>query len=214
MNDNTAENMEGEFAQAKMMQDKNGQDKAAPDNVTPLHGGAEHGADNGAARVQELEAQLAAMKNEALRALADAENSRKRMQKEREDTAKFAVSKFAKDMLDVADNLQRALQAVKPEMLEGNAAIKNLFVGVEATERQLASIFERSGIQKIDPLGQPFDPNFHSVVVEMEATGQAPGTVVQVLQVGYRIHDRLLREAMVAVAKAGGITGQMMDQKA
>lgn len=163
------------------------------------------------ARIAELEAQLAEMKNEALRYLADAENTRRRMTKEKEDTAKFAVSKFARDMLDVADNLQRALTSVPAELKE-NAGMKNLLVGVEATERQLASVFERAGIKKVDPMGQPFDPNLHQVVTEIETPDQPSGTVVQVLQVGYIIHDRLLREAMVAVAKGGPVV-HAVDKK-
>lgn len=163
------------------------------------------------ARVQELEAKLAEMKNEALRHLADAENTRKRAAKEREDTLKYAVSKFARDLLDVSDNLSRAIAAVSPEQVESSPAIKNLFVGVEATERQLQAIFERAGIKKLDPTGQKFDPNLHQVVSEVDAPNAAPGTVVQVLQTGYLIHDRLLREAMVTVAKGG--TPQAVDQK-
>lgn len=163
------------------------------------------------ARVQELEARLAEMKNEALRHLADAENTRKRAAKEREDTLKYAVSKFARDMLEVSDNLSRAIAAVTPEQAESSPAIKNLFVGVEATERQLQAIFERAGIKKLDPAGQRFDPNLHQVVSEVDAPGAAPGTVVQVLQTGYMIHDRLLREAMVTVAKGGA--PQAVDQK-
>lgn len=164
------------------------------------------------ARIGELEKQLADMKHESLRHLADAENTRKRAIKEREETAKYAVSKFARDMLDVADNLQRALAAIKPEQLEEHAGVKNLFVGVEATQRQLLSIFERSGIQKIEALGQAFDPNFHQVMAEIEMADKPAGTVLQVLQEGYTIQGRLLREAMVAVAK-GGVQGHSVDQK-
>lgn len=164
------------------------------------------------ARVRELEGQLAEMKNEALRHLADAENTRKRAVKEREDTAKFAVSKFARDLVDVADNLQRALQAIKPEQLDGQPALKNMLAGVEATERQLGAVFERFGIKKLEAVGQKFDPNLHQVVSEIDAPGQEAGTIVQVLQTGYTIHDRLLREAMVAVAK-GGSAPHAVDQK-
>ncbi len=158
-----------------------------------------------AARIAELEKQLADMKNEALRYLADAENTRRRAAKEKEDTAKYAVSKFSRDLLDVADNMQRALQSVKPDMLEGNAGIKNLCVGIEATAQQLSSVFERYGIVKMDPTGQLFDPNHHQVVTEVDAADKIPGTVVQVLQTGYMIQGRLLREAMVAVARGGAM---------
>lgn len=169
--------------------------------------------DAAAHRIAELEKQLSEMKNEALRYLADAENTRRRAAKEKEETAKFAVSKFSRDLLDVADNLQRALQAVTPDMLEGNAGIKNLCIGIQATGQQLASVFERHGIQKMDPTGQPFDPNHHQVVTEIDAPDKMPGTVVQVLQTGYLIQGRLLREAMVAVAKGGQAQPQHIDQK-
>lgn len=155
-------------------------------------------------RVAALEAQVAELKNEALRYLADAENTRRRAAKEKEDTSKYAVSKFARELLEVADNLQRALQAV-PDELKGHAALKNLLVGVEATGQQLASVFERSGIQKVDPTGKLFDPNLHQVVSEAENAEVPAGTVLQVLQVGYVIHDRLLRAAMVVVAKGGPV---------
>ncbi|MDX1923243.1 MAG: nucleotide exchange factor GrpE [Alphaproteobacteria bacterium] len=165
------------------------------------------------ARIAELEKQLADMKNEALRYLADAENTRRRAAKEKEDTAKYAVSKFSRDLLDVADNMQRALQSVTPDM-QNNASVKNLCVGIEATAQQLSSVFERYGIQKNDPMGQMFDPNLHQVVSEVDAPDKVPGTVVQVLQTGYMIQGRLLREAMVAVAKGGqAAPPQHVDQK-
>ena len=172
-------------------------------------------ADNSAARIAELEKQLADMKNESLRYLADAENTRRRAAKEKDDTAKYAVSKFSRDLLDVADNMQRAMQSVTPEMLEGNASMKNLCVGIQATAQQLSSVFERYGIVKMEPTGQMFDANHHQVVTEIETPDKAPGTVVQVLQTGYMIQGRLLREAIVAVAK-GGIPQQAthsVDQK-
>ncbi|MDR3450130.1 MAG: nucleotide exchange factor GrpE [Alphaproteobacteria bacterium] len=156
------------------------------------------------ARIAELEKQLAEMKDRALREMADAENTRKRAQKEREDTAKYAVANFAKAMLDVSDNFRRALDAVPKE--DTDPALKNLMAGIEATERQLLAAFDRFGIKKIEPLGQPFDPNFHQVMMEVDDPNQPPGTVVQVLQAGYVIHDRLLREAMVAVSKGGAST--------
>jgi len=181
-----------------------GEEKAP--HTIPIQESAEAQLLSQLARIVQLETQLAELKNENLRALADAENTRKRAMKEREETGKFAVSKLARSLLDVADNLNRALAAVKPEMLEeagaAKAVIKNLFVGVEATERQLLAIFEQAGIQKIPSAGQPFDPNWHQVMVELESGDHPPGTVLQVLQEGYRIHDRLLREAMVGVAKA------------
>ncbi len=146
--------------------------------------------------------EITQLKDQTLRALAEAENTRRRMQKEVEDTRKYATTNFAKEMLVVADNFQRALAAVPPDAVQ-NEALKNLMTGIEATERQLLASFERFGIKKIDPLGQMFDPNFHRVMMELDDPEQPAGTVIQVLQPGYMIQDRLLREALVGVAKGG-----------
>jgi molecular chaperone GrpE len=171
-------------------------------------------ADTGAesdARIADLEKQLAEMKDRALREMADAENARKRAQKEREETSKYAVGNFAKEMLAVADNFRRALDAAPKDITD--PAIKNLITGIDATERQLQSTLDQFGIRKIDPVGQAFDPNFHRVMVEVETADHPAGTIVQVLQSGYMIHDRLLREALVAVAK-GGANTQHIDKSA
>jgi molecular chaperone GrpE len=146
------------------------------------------------------QSEIANLKDQLLRALAETENVRRRSQKEREDTAKYAVSGFAKELLGVADNLRRALSAVPAGAREGNEVLNTMLTGIEATERQLTAAFERAGIQRLEPVGQPFDPNFHQVVMEVDSD-QPPGTVVQELQAGYTIHGRLLREAMVAVAR-------------
>lgn len=157
-------------------------------------------------------AEVAGLKDQVLRALADAENTRRRGQKEREDTAKYAVANFAKEMLNVADNFHRALDATPKDA--NDPALKNLITGIEATERQLQSTLERFGIKKLEPLGQTFDPNFHRVMMEVDDPDQPAGTVVQVLQAGYVIHDRLLREALVAVAKGGATTQPKVDTSA
>ena len=124
------------------------------------------------------------------------------MKKEIDDSQKYAVASFAKEMLSVADNFRRALDAV-PKDEASSDTLKNLVTGVEATERQLLSAFERFGIKKIDPMGQAFDPHMHQVMMEQEDLSKPAGMIVQVLQCGYMIHDRLLREAMVVVAKGG-----------
>lgn len=157
-------------------------------------------------RIAALEAEAAKFKDQLLRAMAETENLRRRAQREREDTARFAVHGFAKDMLPVADNLRRALEAIPVEARETDEMLKSLAVGVEATERQLAAALERHGVKRSDPTGEPFDPNFHQVMFEIENTGKPAGTIVQVLQAGYTLHGRLLREAMVGVAKAGAET--------
>lgn len=164
-------------------------------------------------RVVELEAQVAELKDQLLRAMAEAENTRRRAQRDREDASKFAVSNFAKELVVVADNLRRALDAAPAENRESNEVLNSLVIGVEATERQLLSAFERTGIAKLDPMGALFDPNFHQVMFEIENTGQPAGTVIQVLQPGYTIHGRLLREAMVGVAKGESAPGHV-DTKA
>lgn len=155
--------------------------------------------------------QVAALKDQLLRAMADAENLRRRTRKEIEDAGKYAVGNFAKEMLTVADNFQRALESVPIETADTN--LKNLLTGIEATQRQMLAAFERFGIKKLSPLGQTFDPNLHRVMMEMDDPSQPPGTVAQVLQEGYVIHDRLLREALVAVTK-GGAMPQKVDTEA
>lgn len=189
------------------------QDDMPPENETGETVQSASAPDASAARIAELEKQLAEMKDRALREMADAENTRRRAKKESEDTAKYAVGNFAKEMLGISDNFRRALDAVPGEGLD--PAVKNLVAGIDATERQLQATLERFGIKKIEPVGQPFDANFHQVMMEVDAPGQAAGTVVKVLQAGYMIHDRLLREALVAVAKAGGApSGQRVDTSA
>lgn len=142
------------------------------------------------------------LKDQILRAMAETENTRRRMKKETEEAQKFSIATFAKEVLSVADNFRRALEAVPKDGAE-NETLKNLMTGVEATERQLLATFERFGIKKIDPMGQPFDPHMHRVMMEMEDLSKPAGTVVQVFQPGYLIHDRLLREAQVVVSKGG-----------
>ena len=160
-----------------------------------------------APRIAALEEQVVALKEQGLRYLAEMENSRRRAQKEREDTAKYAISGFAADLLAVADNFERALASKLPEGLSD--AVKNLLTGIEATGRQLAAALERAGIKKIAAQDLPFDPHFHRVVQEIDDAAKPAGTVVQVLQPGYVIHDRLLREAMVTISKGGPAPGKI-----
>jgi molecular chaperone GrpE len=169
--------------------------------------------DKAEAKVDESKAEIARLKDQVLRALAEAENTRRRAQKEREDTSRYAVANFAKEMLSVSDNFQRALEAV-PKEARDNEAVKNLITGIEAIDRQLQQSLEHSGIKKIEPMGQPFDPNFHRVMMEIEDGSHPAGTVVKVLQPGYVIHDRLLREALVAVSKSGPPAPHKVDTSA
>jgi len=151
-------------------------------------------------RVAALEAELAEQKDHLLRALAETENVRRRAQREREDTLKYAVSGFAKELLSVADNLRRALDSL-PESEVRDERTRGLLAGVAATERELLSVFERHGIQRIDPDGERFDHNLHQAIFEAERPGKPSGVIIEVLQPGYVLHDRLLRPAMVGVAK-------------
>ncbi len=153
-------------------------------------------------RIAALEAEVASLKDQLLRTLAEAENSRRRARREAEDTAKYAVTGLAKDLVSVPDNLHRALENIPAEGRKADALLDRLATGVELVEREIQAIFERHGIKRIEPLGEPFDHNFHQALFEVPSAEHAPGTVVQVLAPGYVIQDRLLRPAMVAVAKA------------
>src|SRR3984885_730001 len=156
-------------------------------------------------RVVALEAELAEAQDKLLRALAETENTRRRAQRERADTEKYAISRFAEGLLSVADNLHRALDSL-PEAEAKDDRTKSLLAGVAATERELLAAFERHGLKRVDPRGERFDHNFHQAVLEGENTGRPAGTIVEVLQPRYVPHDRLLRPAMVGVAKGGAAT--------
>ncbi len=153
-------------------------------------------------RLAAVEAELADSKDRLLRALAETENVRRRLQRERDDAQKYAVGTFAKDLLSVVDNLHRALEAM-PEAEIKDQRTRGLRDGVAATERELAAAFERHGLKRVDPKGERFDHNFHQAIFEVERPDVPAGTVVEVLQPGYLLHDRLLRPAMVGVAKGG-----------
>ena len=152
------------------------------------------------ARVAALETELAEQKDRLLRALAETENVRRRALREREDASKYAVAGFAKELLSVADNLRRALDSL-PASEARDERTRGLLAGVEATERELLAVFERNGIRRIDPDGERFDHNLHQAVFEAERPGKPGGVIIEVLQPGYVLHDRLLRPAMVGVAK-------------
>jgi molecular chaperone GrpE len=151
-----------------------------------------------------LKIELAQAKDQMMRALADAENTRRRAIKEREDAGKYAVSSFAKDMLDVADNLRRALDSMPKDLVENEPRLKNLIDGIQATERTLLKNFEKHGIRKIEPLDEIFNPNYHEVMFEASLPGKPAGTIMQVLEAGYLLHDRLIRPARVGVVKDDG----------
>jgi molecular chaperone GrpE len=153
-------------------------------------------------REEELELKISELKDQLLRAVADSENIRKRSEREKDQTRKFGIANFAKDLLSIADNLGRALDAAPKNEDIKDDAIKNFVIGIQMTEQELQKAFDNNNIRKIDPIGEKFDYNFHQAMFEVEETDQEPGVVVQVLQPGYAIDDRILRPAMVGVSKA------------
>ena len=157
----------------------------------------------------ELEAQLAEMRDRMLRALAEVENVRRRAEREKQEVSQYAVARFARDMLGIADNFGRALAACPKDLLEmADPQIKAVIDGVEATDRQLLATLERHGVKLIDTTDAKFDPNLHQAIAEVPGEGKPPGTIVNVVQTGYMIGDRLLRPAMVTIARKGdGPTG-------
>jgi molecular chaperone GrpE len=155
--------------------------------------------------ISALNAQVDDLRDRLLRAAAETENVRRRAERDKLDAAKFAVSKFAGDMLSVADNFSRAMEAVPPEALEGaDDRLKNLFSGIQAVDRELQNALTRHGVTRIE-IGEKeiFDPNRHEVMFEIEDPSKPRGTILQVLQDGYMLHERLLRPARVGVAKGG-----------
>jgi molecular chaperone GrpE len=159
--------------------------------------------ENPADALASARAEAAQLKDQLLRAMAETENTRRRAARDREDAQKYGISNFAREVLSVADNLRRALEAIPAETLQSDEALKTLYDGVAATERQLEAALGKQQIQRIWPEGERFDSNFHQAMFEVPDTGKPAGTVVQVLQAGYKIHDRLLRPALVGVAKGG-----------
>ena len=151
-------------------------------------------------RIAALEAQLAEAKQDVLYARADTQNVRRRLEKDAQDARAYAATGFARDILSVSDNLSRALQLI-PEDLREDEKWKGLVVGLEATGRELDNVFSKHSISRIAAIGLPLDPNQHQAMIELPSEDAEPGTVVQELQAGYMIKDRLLRPALVAVAK-------------
>lgn len=175
------------------------QEEAAPETA----GQAEaEPADAAAAVIAALQAEKTELKDQLLRSLAEVENVRRRAQREREDSARYAVKPLAQDLLAVRDNLCRAIESVSPEAAEAEPQLKALLEGVVMTEKSLSAALARHHVEIIDPLGEAFDPNLHEAMFEVPDPQQPPGTVAQVIEVGYRLHDRLLRAARVGVFKA------------
>jgi molecular chaperone GrpE len=154
--------------------------------------------------VEVLQKEVAEARDRMLRTLAEMENLRKRTTKEVADARLYGITGFARDVLDIADNLQRALDAVPAEArAAADAGLASLIEGVELTERSLLNALEKHGVKKFDPSGQKFDPNFQQAMFEVPDASVPAGTVVQVMQAGYTIGDRVLRPALVGIAKGG-----------
>jgi len=149
--------------------------------------------------VVQLQSEIAELKDRLVRALAETENVRRRAEKDKADASAYGVTAFARDILNVSDNLKRALEAAPAEIPED---LKGFVDGVDMTERELLNILERHGIRKVEPeVGEKFDHQFHQAMFEVPTNDHAPGSVMQVVAAGYVIKDRLLRPAMVGVAK-------------
>ena len=153
-------------------------------------------------RLDELVRELEEVRQHVLYAQAETQNVRRRLEAEKQNVSAYAATGFARDMLSVKDNLDRALAAV-PDELRSDDKLNALLTGIEATSRELDSVFQRHGVTRIEALGQPLDPNRHQAMVEIPSDQAEPGTIVQEMQAGYLIKDRLLRPALVGVAKAG-----------
>jgi molecular chaperone GrpE len=156
-----------------------------------------------AERMAALEAEVASLKDRNLRTLAEMENLRKRTERETADARQYAVASFARDMLTVADNLTRAIAAVPAEARANDPALATLIEGVEVTERGMEQTLKKFGVRPVEAAGQKFDPAFHQAMYEVANSELPAGTVVEVIQPGYRIGDRVLRPALVAISKGG-----------
>ncbi len=150
-----------------------------------------------------LQGEIDKQKDQILRLLADMDNLRRRSEREKEETAKFAITKFARDVVGVADNFERAVAAVPPGAADHDATFATLLEGVSMTEREFINVLERHGVKRINPQGEAFNPHRHQAMMEVEDASVPPGTIMQVFQSGYVIEDRVIRPAMVVVAKGG-----------
>jgi len=188
MTDPTARQSEDAVAETENDRRNNAEGQGAPEQDDP---------------VSEAKREAGEFKDKLLRTLAEMENLRKRTEREVSDARLYGIASFAREVLQVADNMHRALEATGPELREqGDAKVKSLIEGVELTERELLKALEKNGVKKFSPQGEKFDPNVQQAMFEMETADVPPGHVAQVIQAGYMIGERVLRPALVAVAKA------------
>lgn len=186
------------------MSDETEKTEAAPAaEPPPAEAPAPEAAPAAEARLAELEAKAAEFEDKWRRSLADAENLRRRTEREKQDAMKYGAANFAKEMLSVADNLARALGSVDEAARAGHEGLAALWTGVEMTQREMMNAFERLGIKAVAAEGQKLDPHVHDAMLEIEDASKPAGTVVHVAQTGYILHDRLLRPAKVVVSKGG-----------
>ena len=157
--------------------------------------------ENNSEIISDLEQKVSDLKDQLMRTLADGENLRKRTLKDVEHSKKYSHISFVKDLVSSVDNLQRALEAVPEDKSSLPEPIKNLIIGLEIVEKEITSTLEKHNVKQIDPLGEKFDYNFHQAMFEVPTNDDEPGTVVQVSQKGYILHDRLVRPAMVGISK-------------
>jgi molecular chaperone GrpE len=192
-----------------MNKPQNGNDAQKPSPAQPANDELElSNADivHDKAQLQQFHAEMTELKDRYMRAMAELDNTRKRAEREKADATQYAATRFAKDLLSVADNFSRALESLKPSVRASlPKEVDAVVTGIEATQRELMAIFERHGIKRIEAFGQRFNPNLHQAVAEVPSRDHAPGTVIAVAQQGYMIGNRLLREAMVAVAAAAPV---------
>lgn len=184
------------------MTDTNGPNDKAPSSEAPAQDNAT--AETPRDPLVDAVREAAELKDKLLRTLAEMENLRRRTEREVADARTYGIANFARDIVTVADNMDRALQALDNELREkADASIKALLDGVELTERELLKALEKNGIKKIEPQGEKFDPNFHQAMYEVPDASVPSGHVVQVVQPGYVIGERVLRPALVGVSKGG-----------
>ena len=197
--------------EAEVAEDAENED-TPPDSEAPEETAAEEGEETetgaeetGEEAVEELtpEQQVEELNDKLLRALAEAENVRRRAERDKSDAAKYAITNFAREVLGVADNMKRAMASVDSEARKKDPALEQLMVGLEMTEREMLSTFERFGIKPIEAMGEKFDHNLHEAMFELDDTSKPAGTVMQVVEAGYVLNDRLLRPAKVGVSKGG-----------
>ena len=206
MTDDKKQNEEREKTEAKAAEEASpetlaeAEEEAADPEATEAAG--EDGEDGEQDPVAALRDEAANLKDQLLRALAELENTRRRAQKDKQEATRYAPAPLARDLLAVSDNLARALQSV-PEELAKDERAKSLIEGIEMTQRELQGVFEKHSIAKIEPVGEKLNPHHHEAMFEIEDHSQEPGTVLQVVEPGYVLHDRLLRPARVGVAKGG-----------